>query len=381
MSKRLLLLILLIAAAATIVNAEDEWRGHQPTLTPEKSGTTQLLIAVSPVTSKIVWAAGTGGTYVVTTDGGSTWKSGVVPGAESLQFRDVQGVSDKVAYLMSIGDNTGDFRIYKTEDGGAHWAIQFTNTTVNAFYDCFAFWTPDRGIAHSDSVNGVFPEIRTTNGKTWESIAGNMPAALTGEASFSSSGTCVTTQGKQNAWITTGGSSVSRILATRDGGNTWNAYDTPLVSNANAGGFSVAFRDPWHGIVGGGDLTTDSAVQAATSNDGGRSWTLTNKPPIPGAIFCLAYASGIEPRDDRGNEDRFGHWDNEGHSGHEHDRTVVITTETQPDFDSGAAAWSPDEGQTWFKLPQVSGYWAVAFANPKAGWFVGNNGQILKISF
>jgi photosystem II stability/assembly factor-like uncharacterized protein len=379
MSKRSLLLILLIAAAATAANAEDEWKGHQPTLTPEKSGTTQLLIAVSPVNSRVVWAAGAGGTYVVTTDGGSTWKSGVVPGAESLQFRDVQGVSDKVAYLMSIGDNTGDFRIYKTEDEGAHWTIQFTNTTVNAFYDCFAFWTPDRGIAHSDSVNGVFPDIRTTNGKTWESIAGNMPAALSGEASFSSSGTCITTQGRQNAWITTGGSSVSRILATRDGGNTWNAYDTPLVSNANAGGFSVAFRDPWHGIVGGGDLTNDSATQAATSNDGGKSWTLTNKPPLPGSIFCLAYARGLELRDEQGNEDRFGNRDNEDR-GHEYDRTVVITTETQPNFDSGAAAWSPDEGQTWFKLPQVSGYWAVAFANPEAGWFVGNNGQILKIS-
>jgi photosystem II stability/assembly factor-like uncharacterized protein len=384
MSKRSLLLILLIAATAAAVNAEDEWRGHHPILTPEHSGTTQLLIAVSPVNSRVVWAAGAGGTYVVTTDGGSTWKSGVVPGAESLEFRDVQGVSDKIAYLMSIGDNTGDFRIYKTEDGGKHWTTQFTNTTENAFYDCFAFWTPDRGIAHSDSVNGVFPEIRTTNGATWKSIAENMPAALPGEASFSSSGTCITTQGRKNAWITTGGSSVSRILATRDGGNTWDAYDTPLVSNSSAGGFSVAFRDPWHGIVGGGDLTTDSAVQAATSEDGGRTWTLTNKPPIPGAIFCLAYASGLEHRDNQGHEDNQRNEDNQGDEdrfGHEHDRTVVITTETQPTFESGAAAWSPDEGQTWFKLPEVSGYWAVAFANPKAGWFVGNNGQILKISF
>jgi photosystem II stability/assembly factor-like uncharacterized protein len=60
---------------------------------------------------------------------------------------------------------------------------------------------------------------------------------------------------------------------------------------------------------------------------------------------------------------------------------VVITTETQPNFTSGAAAWSPDEGQTWHSLPTASGYWAVAFANPHAGWFVGNNGTILKISF
>jgi hypothetical protein len=63
-------------------------------------------------------------------------------------------------------------------------------------------------------------------------------------------------------------------------------------------------------------------------------------------------------------------------------RAVVITAETEPNFDSGAAAWTPDEGHTWFKLPkEVSGYWAVAFASPQAGWFVGNGGTILKISF
>ena len=67
--------------------------------------------------------------------------------------------------------------------------------------------------------------------------------------------------------------------------------------------------------------------------------------------------------------------------GPEFDRVVVITTETLPDFSAGAAAWTPDEGQTWFPIPQASGYWAVAFANPKAGWFVGNNGTILKVSF
>ena len=372
MLKRSLLVILLMATASTSGYAQDVSKDRQPVLTPQKSGTKQLLIAVSPVNSQIVWAAGAGGTYVVTTDGGSTWKSGIVPGAEALQFRDVHGVNDKVAYLMSIGNDTGDFRIYKTEDAGAHWTIQFKNKTVNAFYDCFEFWTPERGITHSDSVKGIFPDIRTADGKTWQSIARNMPPALSGEASFSSSGTCITTEGWQNAWIATGGSSIARILATRDGGDTWNAYDTPLRSNTNAGGFSVAFRDPWHGIVGGGNLTSNSDAQAATSDNGGQTWTLTTKPPTPGAIFGLAYVRGLEQHANGSRQDQFGH---------EYDRTVVVTAETQPNFDSGAAAWTPDEGQTWFKLPQVSGYWAVAFANPKAGWFVGNNGQILKISF
>lgn len=361
-------MICLIGALTTFAVAQESAKVHQPKLTPQTSGTTQLLIAVSPVDSRVVWAAGTGGVYVVTTDGGEHWKSAVVPGAESLQFRDVYAVNDKIAYLMSIGNNTTDFKIYKTEDGGAHWKIEFTNQIANAFYDCFAFWTPKRGITHSDSLNGMFLDIRTTNGQTWHSITNNMPPALSGEASFAASGTCITAQGDDNAWAVTGGASTARVLATRDGGNTWNAYDTPLVSSPSAGAVSVAFRDPWHGIVGGGDLASNSSADAATSSDGGRTWTLTTKPPVQGAIFCLAYARGNRHRDDDDPD-------------HEHDRTVVITAETEPNFDSGSAAWTTDEGQSWHALPQVSGYWAVGFANPHAGWFVGNNGQILKISF
>jgi photosystem II stability/assembly factor-like uncharacterized protein len=367
MLRRSFALFLLGCAFAAFSVAQQNPRHHQPTLTPQNSGTTQGLIAVSPVNPRVVWASGRGGTFVVTTDGGNHWRAGVVPGAESLQFRDVQGVSDRVAYLLSIGSNgPTDFRIYKTVDGGAHWTMQFQNQNPSAFYDCFAFWTPRRGIAHSDSVNGVFPDLRTTDGTTWQDISANMPPALPGEASFASSGTCVATQGARNAWIATGGSSVARILATRDGGDTWNAYDTPLVSSPSAGAFTVAFRNPWRGIVGGGDLDPNDPNNAATatSSDGGKTWMLTNKPPVTGAIFGLSY---IGPAGNGGHEN--------GNDSDDNGRTVVITA------NDGGAAWTPDEGNTWFTLQGVSGYWAVAFASPKAGWLVGTNGRILKISF
>jgi photosystem II stability/assembly factor-like uncharacterized protein len=367
------LVVSLFMASAAAAFAQAPGKAHQPKLTPQTSGTTQLLISVSPVNSRIVWAAGTGGTYVVTTDGGEHWKAAVVPGAEALQFRDVYAVSDKIAYLLSIGDNTTDFHIYKTVDGGATWTIEFTNQLAGAFYDCFAFWSPNRGIAHSDSVNGVFPALRTFDGTNWQSIANRMPAALTGEASFAASGTCAATQGFFNAWIVTGATSVARVLATRDGGQSWNAYDTPLASSPSGGAVSVAFRDAFHGIVGGGDLAVNNLADTATSNDGGKTWTLTNKPPVQGTIFCLAYVQGNRGPAEGGPssfDEGFGIV-----------RTVVITTETAPDFAAGEAAWTPDEGRTWNVLSDVSGYWAVAFANPSSGWFVGNNGQILKISF
>jgi photosystem II stability/assembly factor-like uncharacterized protein len=378
MSKRVLAAVVFPALAfAMLTSAATQAKTHQPTLTPQNSGTTQGLIAVSPVNARVVWASGRGGTFLLTTDGGATWKAAVVPGAEALQFRDVQGVSEKIAYLQSIGSNPTDFRIYKTLDAGATWTMQFQNQNPSAFYDCFAFWTPNRGISHSDSVNGVFPDLRTTDGKTWQDISANMPPALPGEASFASSGTCVATEGESNAWIATGGSTIARILATTDGGDTWNAYNTPLVSSPSAGAFTVDFRDESNGIVGGGDLdpSDPNNARTATSNDGGQTWTLTNAPPVTGAIFGLSYVRRIEKHH---HHEGYVHRINRQH-GHEGDdegsAAVVITANT------GGAAWTPDEGNTWFTLPGVTGYWAVAFATPKAGWLVGTGGTILKISF
>jgi len=367
MSKRSWALSLFaLCASATLILAGAYPKLHQPTLTPQNSGTIQGLIGVSPVNSRVVWASGRGGTFVLTTDGGQTWTNGVVPGAEALQFRDVQGVSDKVAYLLSIGNGT-DSRIYKTTDGGATWTIQFQNQDAAAFYDCFGFWTPKRGITQSDSVNGRFPVIRTTDGTTWQDIGNNLPPALNGESSFASSGTCVAAQGKNNAWIVTGGASPSRVLATVDGGNTWNAYDSPLRGSPSAGIFSVAFRDAWHGIIGGGDLDPSAPpfAQTATSNDGGKTWTITNQQPNIGTVFGLSYAGEVGI--------------GRGHEGEDHDeananQTVVVTG-------PGGAAWTPDEGNTWFTLPGVTGYWGVAFGSPKTGWLVGTGGRILRIDF
>ena len=80
---------------------------------------------------------------------------------------------------------------------------------------------------------------------------------------------------------------------------------------------------------------------------------------MTGAIFGLSYVN--RGADDEGDDDG--------------GQAVVVTADT------GGAAWTPNEGKTWFSLPGVTGYWAVAFASPKAGWLVGINGTILKIRF
>ena len=323
-----------------------------PTLTPQLSGTTNRLQAISALSDRIAWASGVGGTYALTTDGGDTWRSGVVPGADSLEFRDVEGVTGSIAYLLAAGPGDRS-RIYKTKDGGGSWSLQFTNRDTTAFYDCFAFWSEHHGFTMSDAVAGRFPVVRTTDGESWTDVGDRLPPAQSGEGAFAASGTCAATIGDRHGWIATGAAARARVLATSDGGDTWQAFQTPIAQgSATSGGASLEFRDTLEGILGGGDIAApDSfADNLARSNDGGRTWRLATRTPFPGAIYGVAYVPG-------------------GGS-----RTVVATGPS-------GAAWSADEGSSWAVLKGVSDYWAVAFASPKAGWLVGTEGRILKIAF
>lgn len=130
---------------------------------PQASGTTALLIAVSAVSDSIAWASGSGGTWVRTVDGGNTWQAGKVPGADSLQFRDVHAVDANHAWLLSIGNGAAS-RVYYTADGGTNWTLQFTNPDSAAFYDCFGFWDAQRAVAVGDAVAGHTGILTTDDG-------------------------------------------------------------------------------------------------------------------------------------------------------------------------------------------------------------------------
>lgn len=324
----------------------------EPVLVPQESGTTALLQAVSPVNDTVVWVSGHRGTYARTTDGGRTWHAARVPGADTLQFRDVHAVSADVAYLLSAGEGELS-RIYKTTDGGRSWALQFLNREPQAFFDCLAFWDAERGIAFSDAVDGRFIVLVTSNGgESWEEVpADRLPAAGSGEGSFAASGTCVVTGPGGRGWIGTGSATPARVLYTTDYGRSWQAATTPIVSGEAAGIASLAFRDAEHGVAMGGDLgrPDEHTDNVAFTSDGGRSWTLAGRPPFTGAIYGGAYVPGASPP------------------------TLVAAGPK-------GLAYSRDDGRTWTSLDTLS-YWAVGFASPDAGWAVGPRGRIVHIRF
>lgn len=318
--------------------------------TPQNSGTTALLQAVSIVDANIVWVSGHRGSYTRTTDGGATWHAAMVPGADSLQFRDVHAVDSNTAYLMSSGNGELS-RIYKTTDGGATWQLQFTNHEPKAFYDCMAFWDADHGLAMSDEVGGHFPIIATSDGgRTWAPVdPAALPPALPGEGSFAASGSCVAARAPGLAWIGTGNTSAARVIRTTDRGRTWEVATTPLPAAEGVGLASLAFRDDLHGVAMGGSMmdTSSRADDIAFTSDGGRSWASIGRAPFASAIYGGAYVPGA-------------------------------ATPTIVAVGPGGAAASRDDGRSWVMV-DTAAYWAVGFASPDAGWAVGPGGRITRL--
>jgi hypothetical protein len=66
-----------------------------------------------------------------------------------------------------------------------------------------------------------------------------------------------------------------------NGGRSWRVTDSPIPSGPSAGVYSLAFRDPWHGIAVGGDYAVPETAPeaAATTRNGGRTWTTARVVP------------------------------------------------------------------------------------------------------
>jgi photosystem II stability/assembly factor-like uncharacterized protein len=321
-----------------------------PVTVEQVSHTSALLQAISVVNDSVVWVSGHGGTYVRTTDGGRTWIAAVMPGQDSLQFRDVHAASADTAWLLAAGPGERS-RIYRTDDAGRTWRLQFQNSDSAAFYDCFAFRDARRGVAVSDAVAGRLIIIRTEDGGAhWERVSdAGIPPALPGEGAFAASGTCLAVQGGRHAWIGTGAASGARVYRTEDGGRTWSVATTPVASGEATGIASVVFRDALNGLALGGPVSNaDARTQnVARTTDGGRTWSAASSPTFPGAVYGAAAVPGAPG-------------------------TVAAVGPRGLDV-------SADDGATWTPLLQGA-FWAVGFAGPRSGWAVGPRGRIVKIS-
>ena len=68
-------------------------------------------------------------------------------------------------------------------------------------------------------------------GHSWSRIDPSIlpESSYEGEGGFASSGSCIATFEEGIAWIGTGSNGNARILKTTDYGNSWEAFDTPII--------------------------------------------------------------------------------------------------------------------------------------------------------
>jgi cyanophycinase len=331
-----------IAERLTAVKRDPRW-------SVQNSGVTASFRGFSAVTDLAAWAGGSHGTVLRTINGGARWESVPVAGAESLDFRDVQGVSTRIAYAMSAGPaEQGQARIYKTVDGGSSWTVQWSDTTKGVFLDGMAFWDATHGVAFSDPVNGKLVILRTQDGVTWQRVdPAGIPPVLPGEAAFAASGTSIAVQGRSNAWIATGGAREARVFRTTDGGRSWQVSGAGIPAGPSAGFFGIAFTDARRGIAMAGDysIARSSGDVVMATSDGGVTWKRASPWPAQGIT------GGV----------------------------VAVRGAAKPLFAAVGAfgtAFSTDFGATWTHGDTLTLY-AIDFASRNAGWAVGPHGRIV----
>jgi photosystem II stability/assembly factor-like uncharacterized protein len=317
--------------------------------TPLSSNTTESLRGLSVVSQQIIWASGTHGTYLRSVDGGETWFASQVPGAESLDFRDVQAFSSDEAYLLSAGPGEQS-RIYKTDDAGKTWRLQFINPEPEGFFDCMAFWDPKHGIAVGDPVDGRFALISTEDGAHWSFLAAPFgPRSLAEEGSFAASGTCLAVQGENDVWFVTG-VNAARVFHSSNRGQTWSAADAPLMHDGSSAGiFSIAAGRNGFAVIAGGDYQHPErdGLKLAYTEDGGMTWTAS--PLAPQSFFS---AVALDPA----NNGRF----------------LALG--------STRAGYALDIRDTQWRAFWDTNLNAVAFAGPGVAFGVGPKGAIVRFT-
>lgn len=300
------------------------------------------------VNKNVVWASGSGGTVLLSVDGGKTWKANKIAGAGENDFRSIYAWNEKRAMVFGVaGPDFG----YLTEDGGNSWNPVFSNSTKGLFFNSLKFADAKNGLAVSDPIDGKFFIIRTENGgQKWEQVTA-IPGVVEGEANFAASNSCIEFLPSGRAWIATGGK-VARVFYSDDFGQSWQVSETPVVSGKSSSGiFSISFKNSLEGVVVGG--TYDQPEQdkniAAFTTDGGKTW-------LPAKQMPKAYRSCVE----------------------------YISTKNRSFFfaiGKTGCDVSVDGGKNWQFKSDVGFYTFRQIPGEQGGFAAGNAGRISKVIF
>jgi photosystem II stability/assembly factor-like uncharacterized protein len=254
-------LILVVLFAATTANAQWEI---------QTAPTTADLRGIDNVGKGIVWASGSDGTVLRTTDDGAHWQlCPTPPGAEKLDFRGIQAFDEKTAIVMSTGKGPLS-RLYKTTDACQSWKLLFTNPDPEGSWAAFTvdekYWDKEKPglIILGNPISGQFVMWWSENGendwKRWQT----RPSTV-GEVVFAASNTGLANDSDDGIrFFGTGGPQGARLFTECEPCTTRQfekdgIFVQPMsmfAKGRSVGIFSIAFkyqRAVLHVVAVGGD--------------------------------------------------------------------------------------------------------------------------------
>ncbi len=133
---------------------------------PEYTGSVNAMDACDPMTAIFADAVQLDPQHVIykTSDGGESWTSFPISGADTLQMiLDISMVDPDHIWVAGYAPSS----IYATEDGGLNWELQYSDSADN-FINYIEMFDTQNGVAYLDSEPVIF---LTTNdgGTTWVS--------------------------------------------------------------------------------------------------------------------------------------------------------------------------------------------------------------------
>jgi photosystem II stability/assembly factor-like uncharacterized protein len=324
-----------------VVN-EDQWISQSSGFPGSR-----VISYISAVDSNVIWAAasnagnplwGTSSDFTRTTNGGITWKPGIITNTAGLIPAMIFGRDSLNAYaaMYRLTGNTSQ-GVYKTSDGGTTWARQVTASfsSSSSLPNIVHFFNASDGVCVGNPFSGEYEIYTTTNGGiNWTKAPGaNIPNPLAAETGV---GGCYAAI-HDTIWF---GTILGRVYRSVDKGIHWTV-SAPVAMNGKY--VKPVFRDGSHGLLL--DELSGIGLLCETS-DGGVTWTKVNYSG-PNYSGDLAWVPGTSST-----------WVRSGYL-------------TGPQ----GCAYSFDGGSTWTDFPGTSGspFSRMAWINSHCGWSGGIN--------
>jgi photosystem II stability/assembly factor-like uncharacterized protein len=187
--------------------SEDHPANLDPATLADNSGLPRrgVVYALSPSAfdASTLWAGTDDGRVWITRDGGTHWNNVTPPQLQAwskVGIIDASHLDRNTAYIAVDRHRVEDYRpyIYKTTDGGAHWAAIASGIPDGSFVNVVRADTHVRGLLYAGTERGMY--VSFDDGEHWQSLQRNLPVSSVRDIDVHAGDLVIGTHGR-SMWI------------------------------------------------------------------------------------------------------------------------------------------------------------------------------------